>query len=154
MRDVVVGVDRSDTARRAAHAAAELASAYGVNLHIVMCVEETKSVGVAVGGDVFRSDWLTEAEQFLDELERALPHDSFSRHIGPGEPATVLCDEAKRLDAKAIAVGNRRVQGLRRVLGSVASDVLRHAPCDVLVANTTGAGAAHGDASPAGAAPA
>ena len=37
-----------------------------------------------------------------------------------------------------IVVGNRRVQGVSRVLGSIASDVLRRAPCDVLIVNTTG----------------
>jgi nucleotide-binding universal stress UspA family protein len=146
MRDVVVGVDRSETARRAALAASELAAAYGVNLHIVMCVEQTKAAGVAVGSDRFWSDWLSDAEQYLDELVQTLPNQSVSRSIGPGSPAATLCSEARRLDAKTIVVGNRRVQGLSRVLGSVAADVTRHAHCDVLVANTTGAG--HDEAAP------
>ena len=41
MRDIIVGIDRSETARRAAHRAAELAAAYDTNLHIVMCVDRT-----------------------------------------------------------------------------------------------------------------
>jgi nucleotide-binding universal stress UspA family protein len=48
-----------------------------------------------------------------------------------------MCDEAQRLEATMIVVGNHRVQGLTRVLGAVATDVTRHAPCDVLIANTT-----------------
>ena len=35
-----------------------------------------------------------------------------------------------------IVVGNKRVQGLARVLGSVASAVAQHAPCDVYIAKT------------------
>jgi nucleotide-binding universal stress UspA family protein len=49
----------------------------------------------------------------------------------------MLCEEAERLDARTIVVGNRRVQGISRVLGSVASDVTRQAPCAVLIANTS-----------------
>ena len=54
-----------------------------------------------------------------------------------GSPATATCEEATRLQAQTIVVGNRRVQGVTRVLGSVAADVTKHAPCDVLIANTT-----------------
>ena len=46
-------------------------------------------------------------------------------------------DEAARIDASMIVVGNRRVQGKARVLGSIATDVTRTAPCDVLVVDTT-----------------
>ena len=37
-----------------------------------------------------------------------------------------------------IVVGNRRVQGAGRILGSVAAHVTKNANCDVLVANTVG----------------
>ena len=36
-----------------------------------------------------------------------------------------------------IIVGNRRVQGAARILGSIATDVLHIAPCNVLVVHTT-----------------
>ena len=36
-----------------------------------------------------------------------------------------------------IVVGNRRVQGATRVLGSIANDVARQAPCNVLIVHTT-----------------
>jgi nucleotide-binding universal stress UspA family protein len=36
-----------------------------------------------------------------------------------------------------IVVGNRRMQGLGRLLGSVANDVAHHAPCDVHIVKTT-----------------
>jgi nucleotide-binding universal stress UspA family protein len=55
----------------------------------------------------------------------------------------VMCEEARRLEARMIVVGNRRVQGAARVLGSIASDVAKHAPCDVYIANTTGTATKH-----------
>ncbi|MBN4047478.1 universal stress protein [Acidimicrobiaceae bacterium AH-315-P05] len=138
MKDIIVGIDRSVTARWAAETAASLAMAYDANLHLVMCVSRTKPLDISVGTDQFHIDWLSEAEQFLDGLERALPHGSVSRAVGLGEPAKMLCEEAKRLEARAIVVGNRRVQGMSRMLGSVAGEVAKLAPCDVLVANTSG----------------
>lgn len=138
MKDVVVGVDRSETARKAAFAAAELAAAYGTNLHVVMCAEPERSVSVGIGSDRFQIDWVAEAGQFLDDLARQLPHGSVTHTVGEGDPAETLCNEARRLEARTIVVGNRRVQGVSRLLGSIAGDVLKQAPCDVLIVNTTG----------------
>ena len=56
-----------------------------------------------------------------------------------GKPAEALVKEAERLDARMIVVGNRRMQGLGRVLGSVANSVAHTASCDVYIANTYGA---------------
>lgn len=138
MDDIVVGIDRSEAARRAATTAAELASGLNANLHIVICAEKSKAVNVSVGGDSFRTDWLSEAQQYLDEVGRKLRHDSITTKVGMGDPAKTLCEEAERIGARMIVVGNRRVQGVSRVLGSVANEVLRNAPCDVMVANTFG----------------
>src|SRR5262245_7553427 len=145
MNEIVVGIDRSDTARRAAEEAADLARALSTTLHLLMCVERGSTQVVSVGGDQFRSDWLAEAEQFLDDVARALPHDAITRAAIVGDPAKTMCEEAKRLDARMIVVGNRRVQGASRVLGSIASDVLKHASCDVLIVNTTRAAKAKHD---------
>ena len=54
-----------------------------------------------------------------------------------GKPTEVLIGEAERLGASLIVVGNRRMQGLGRVLGSVANSVAHNAPCDVYIVKTT-----------------
>lgn len=138
MNDIIVGVDRSDTARRAAEKAAALAAALGANLHVIMSAEHGKALDMSVGGDTFRSDWVSETNQFLTDLGRSLKSGVVTTSVADGDPAKAICAEARRLDAQLIVVGNKRVQGLARVLGSVASDVIRLAPCDVYVANTTG----------------
>jgi nucleotide-binding universal stress UspA family protein len=137
MGSIVVGVDRSDTARRAAERAAVLAGRLGSDLHIVMCAERKPGVHMSVGTDSWQSDWLTDAQQFLEQLGRQLPHATVTTSVGDGDPAKAICDEARRLDADVIVVGNKRVKGLARVLGSVAGDVMKLAHCDVYVANTT-----------------
>lgn len=137
MDDVVVGIDESETAAQAARVAAEMAQALGVNLHLVTCADKSPSVELKVGTDRFHTDWLAKAELFLEDTARKLAYDQVTHAVGTGHPATVLCDEAERVGARMLVVGNRRVQGVTRVLGSVAGDVLKHAECDVLIVNTT-----------------
>ena len=124
MNDIIVGVDQSATARKAAESAAEIAAKCGTNLHLVTCVK---------GGDATSA-----ASTFLDQLARELGHDRITSKVGIGDVAEIICEEATRLDARMIVVGNVRVQGVTRVLGSIALDVAKHAPCDVLIANTAG----------------
>ncbi len=138
MQTIIVGVDQSETARRAAFAAAKIAAACCSPLHVVMAVNRGKPVEVSVGGsDRWHLDWLSSAEQFLDALVGELPACPTTRAVSLHDPATALCEEAERLDASMIVVGNRRVNGAARILGAVATDVARRAPCDVLIANTT-----------------
>ena len=137
MAAIIVGVDHSDTARKAAFAAAKLASACCKPLHVVMAVNHRNSVEVAVGGsDRWHVDSLTAAEQFLGALIGELPASPITHAVILTDPVTALCEEAERLEASVIVVGNRRVQGAARLLGAVATDVARRAPCDVLIANT------------------
>ena len=140
---IVVGVDGSDTAAKAAVAAARLAGATGSHLHIVTAYKEVTSGVVELGTDEF-----FDADEFYfssDEEALAVAHAEAARVGVAGvtveavhdKPADALISEAKRLGAKMIVVGNRRMQGLGRLLGSVANDVAHHAPCDVYIVKTT-----------------
>jgi len=137
MNDVIVGIDRSETARRAAETAAQLARDRQATLHLVMCIDRSSGGEVNVGGEHYFNDPISDAGDYLRDIERSLGDAEITRHVGTGDPSEMLCSEADRLGASTIVVGNRRVQGLSRVLGSVALDVIRNAPCDVLVAQTT-----------------
>lgn len=54
-----------------------------------------------------------------------------------GTPAEALIAHAEEHDASVIVVGNRRMKGLARVLGSVANSVAHEAKCNVYIADTT-----------------
>lgn len=136
MNDIIVGIDRTDTAHRAAVAAGELAARSGANLHLVTCIPESAPYE-STHKDTRKIDSIAEAEEFLRRLKESLPNTDVTANVGLGEPAAILCEEATRLQAALIVVGNRRVQGPSRVLGSIAADVARRADCDVLIANTT-----------------
>lgn len=133
---IVVGVDQSETARRAAFRAAELATALAAPLHLVMAASPGRADGLATETGR-RVDWLAGAEQFLDALTGELPGSQITHAVIADDPAIAMCDEAARIDAQMIVVGNRRVRGISRVLGAIATDVARRAPCDVLISDTT-----------------
>ncbi|MFT6763450.1 MAG: nucleotide-binding universal stress UspA family protein [Candidatus Aldehydirespiratoraceae bacterium] len=138
MSAIIVGVDHSQTAHLAAVKAAELAEALDKPLHLVMAVKSGTSQKVQVGADQFFDDWVTNANQFLQTMKMELGVENTTTALAGSDPAKSLCDEAARLDASMIVVGNKRVQGAKRVLGSIAAAVTRQAPCDVLVAHTMG----------------
>lgn len=137
MNEIVVGVDGSETARRAAVRAADLAVRLELPLHVVMCVPR-RARNVKAGGDQWHMDSGTSGEQYVDSLIIELPIETATRTVSFGDPVDSLCDEARRLEASMIVVGNKRVQGAKRILGSVAGGVMHHAPCDVLIVHTTG----------------
>ena len=56
----------------------------------------------------------------------------------PGDPREVLIDEARKERADLIVVGSHGRTGLEKlVMGSVATHVVTHAPCSVLVVRRT-----------------
>jgi nucleotide-binding universal stress UspA family protein len=133
---IVVGVDLSETARRAAEVAADLAVRTGSRVHVVRAVERGAVGEVTAGGEVFHVDWLDVASSELGDLVRDLEAPGATSAVVVGSAADVICREAERVGAEFVVVGNRRVRGIGRVLGSIANDVLRNAPCHVLVADT------------------
>lgn len=135
---IVVGVDKSATARAAADVAARLARMGGARLHVVTALNSIRAETITgPGGEEFFVDQSDEARLHLNDLGAVWPDLEVSVAVATGKPGDALVAEATRLGADLIVVGNKRVQSLARVLGSVASDVLRHAPCDVYIADTT-----------------
>jgi len=54
--------------------------------------------------------------------------------IVQGDPADLICEEAKEKGVSLIIIGTRGMTGVTRwVMGSVSSKVVNHAPCSVLV---------------------
>ena len=133
---VVVGVDGSPSARKAAEMALGLAESLGASLHIVTAFDVDRSETFGVGSDevkVWNSD---AAENVAKALSDARPKAEITHFAARGKPADALIKEAMRLDARLIVVGNRRMRGIGRLLGSVANSVAHNAPCDVYIANT------------------
>lgn len=119
-KNIVVGYDGSEAARRALDRAADLVDGYGSTLAVVSVADRD------VSG----------TERLLAEArDRLLARQVSARYLDPvGEPADTLVETAAELDADLLVVGRREHNALQRlVLGSVSSRVLHRASCDVLV---------------------
>ena len=146
MKKVVVGFDGSDSSHKAADEAAELARGLGAELHVVtVVIDDPKKHGFdidvvderAAGAVENRSRGLRErAATTAGQLDGSYPEVTVVTSVLSGPPARTLVEHAEAIGADIIVVGNRRVQGLGRLLGSVAIDILRDAPCSVHVVKT------------------
>ncbi|NUS37368.1 MAG: universal stress protein [Pseudarthrobacter sp.] len=134
---IVVGVDGSQTAKKAAESAWDLAAALGASLLVVSAFDTDRTEVFGSGSDQWIVSDADAAEQVARTVAESLGRDiPVTYTAARGRPADALIKEAVRTDARIIVVGNRRMQGIGRVLGSVANSVAHNAPCDVYIANT------------------
>lgn len=134
----VVGTDGSDTAARAVDRAGELALATGATVHVVCAYTNLGTTTIKAGSDTFVVSALTEAEDVAKNQASTLRARGITTTVAAvdGKPAATILAEAQRVAADLIVVGNRRMQGVQRILGAIANDVARHADCDVLIVKT------------------
>ena len=154
---VVVGTDGSPTAERAVRHGAELAAVDDARMVVVTAYESENRTGMEqlAGTDPSTAHvdpgaapadvrWmLTDRGQADGVAQKAR---NIAREAGvngvviqsdEGDPAEVLIDAANFYDADLLVVGSVGLVGAKRfLLGSVASSVLHHAPCDVLIVDT------------------
>jgi nucleotide-binding universal stress UspA family protein len=134
----VVGTDGSDTAAKAVERAGELAKATGATVHVVCAYTRRGTTTIQSGSDTYFISAFDDAELIAEKEAVALraAGENVTVAAADGKPAAIILDEAKRVNAELIVVGNRRMQGVQRILGAVANDVVHHADCDVLVVKT------------------
>ena len=142
-KSIVVGTDGSETADIALRRAIELAALTGGKLHVVSAYEPAPA---RVGGNrpvAEASEWTVGSDFKVEAvLQRAQDEANagsvdFEVHAPKGDAADSLIAAAKEHDADLIVLGSRGMRGARRVLGSVPNKVSHHAPCDVLIVQTT-----------------
>jgi nucleotide-binding universal stress UspA family protein len=133
MSTVVIGYDASETGSRAFEAGVELAAALDAEIHLVTAFTDGSGGGLTI------TDERRAAER---RLERAVERikggrSKITQHAIPEDPAEAIVRVATEVEADVIVIGNRGAQGAHRVLGSVASSIVGHAPCSVFVVKTT-----------------
>ena len=148
-RAIVVGTDGSVTATEAVRRAGALADAFGADLHVVnayrppaLVLATTADPGVMPSAVIeWEAAASEDARQLLDSVADELigVGASVTTHAVAAHPASAILSVAESVGADLIVVGNRGMQGTRRVLGSVPNHISHHARCDVLVVDTVGA---------------
>jgi nucleotide-binding universal stress UspA family protein len=138
---VVVGADDSPTAAEAVQKAVELVKLTAGKLHIVTAYvpqhfssssPEIDRYVKSLGSDALATSLLAELQS-----QARFAGIEVETHALTGAPADAICQVAAEVNADLIVVGNKGMQGVRRILGSVPNSVAHQAPCDVLIAFTT-----------------
>lgn len=142
---IVCGVDDSHGARRAAAVAGDLTGRLGARLTVVavfspvlFAVPEGRTPRDAEGQD--RASLLAERRRRTEAMAAQVADDAGVAAIAElrvmsGDPARVLVAEAQRAGDEVLIVVGSRGQGAIRaaILGSVSSQLVRDAPCPVVV---------------------
>jgi nucleotide-binding universal stress UspA family protein len=143
--NVVVGSDGSVTAELAVRSAAEIATQHGARLVIVTAYK-------AHGNEMARQSTVPEdvrwavtdvnqAEERVRRGREVAAEAGVTRvvtHAIAGSAADVLLDAAETFSADLIVLGSKGLtRSTHSVLGSVAASVAHHAPCDVMIVQTT-----------------
>lgn len=135
---VIVGVDGSPTSMKAAESARDTALALNARLHVLTAFDSGRTEYYRNESDTWVAPDAHSAQQIARSAATELetPGLSVTFSAARGKPADALVEEAERQAAQLIVVGNVRMQGIARVLGSVANSVAHNAPCDVLIVKT------------------
>jgi nucleotide-binding universal stress UspA family protein len=144
--NIVVGTDGSATAEKAVDQAGSIAAADGARVIVVTAfspgVATAGSAGEGIPDDLrFVLSDRVQAEELAERGRKRLKAAGVGKVVVQaiaGDPSSVLLEAAKDFDADLIVVGSKGLtSSVHFILGSVASSVSHHAPCDVLVAHTT-----------------
>jgi nucleotide-binding universal stress UspA family protein len=137
---VMVGVDGSNTAFKAASRAADIADGLNAELAVLSAHVKENTEVIKIGNDTWILDDAKQAQKMAELVASKLREEHPDLSIRPvavrGKPQEALVEEAARVGAGLLVVGNVGFKGLGRVLGSVANSVARNAPCDVLIVRT------------------
>lgn len=140
MERIVVGTDLTDRGNAAVNVAADLARQLGAALHVVaVCRIPVVTASPQMPPPVIdMSAQVDDAGQQVQALADRLRNGDLQveTHVLAGDPANGLCDVAETVDADLLVVGNRRMKGAGRVLGSVPNRVAHKADCNVLIVRT------------------
>jgi nucleotide-binding universal stress UspA family protein len=148
-KTIVVGTDGSETAGIAVHHATMLAISSGATLHIVHAYRpvllseaavaatsggltidvEGVNAGIAENAAGVCTHAATRAERTGVKVET---------HSMRGDASDALIAVAQEVGADLLVVGNRGMTSVKRfVLGSVPNKISHHAPCSVLIVDTS-----------------
>jgi len=138
LKRILVPIDFSDCSKKALQYALPLAKQHRAAITLLYVVPLSYAVGEYGGIDYVSLEAETRASAdkalaalAVDEIRGEVSVDTLVR---TGSPALEIIELAKRLPADMIVVSTHGRTGLKHVfLGSVAENVVRLAPCPVLV---------------------
>jgi nucleotide-binding universal stress UspA family protein len=151
---ILTGVDGSHTASKAAEIAASLAVDLKCDLYVISAYDPSQvslpkvgrfpsTSGAAEEFATHRKALETQAQtaaQIAEDTAILLRAQFTNLNIIAkgieGTPADAIVEEAEKLQTRFVVLGNKHVQGVSRILGSVAAAVARRIKTDLYIAHT------------------
>ena len=139
---ILVPIDFSDQSERVVEWATHLAKEHGSRICLVhayhLPVEFQQLEGAYLPAD-FWANVRDEASKTLATTAETIRASGIEVEevVREGYPATVIEEEAERIEADLIVLGTHGLSGLKHLLlGSIAERVVQKAPCPVLTVKT------------------
>lgn len=137
LKQILVPVDFSECSRKALRYALALASQFGGAIRLIHVIEAAYVMGDFGAADyaALEAELKTEAEKQLSGLAESEIGSTVpcTTTLCNGRPATEIAEAAREFEADLVVIATHGRTGLKHVLlGSVAENVVRHAPCPVL----------------------
>jgi len=137
IREILVPVDFSDCAEKALKYAIPFAKQFEARITLLHVVQLNYLVGTefaTVDYTFVEKDLRTQAANHLERLSSIDERVKCKTVVRTGQPVVEIVEAAKKLQTDLIVISTHGRTGLKHVLlGSVAENVVRHAPCPVLV---------------------
>ena len=136
-RKILHPTDYSESSRPALTEALSLARAHGAGLVLLHVVDSLGPEQLTYRESASADQPSAYRQQLFDELRHALPegtHLHVDYVLSEEDPVTAILRTQADLDCDLVVLGTHGVRGVRRwFTGSVAEEVVRRAPCPVLV---------------------
>ena len=139
MNSVLVAFDFGETSRSALTYGKNLARAFGGRLHVLHVANVISTSAAQFCPEGPGEPEAKASEIALNQLysllaaEDALPYANAAVRVSPS-PAQEIVEYAREIHADVVVIGTHGRSGVSRLLmGSVAENVVRNAPCPVLV---------------------
>jgi nucleotide-binding universal stress UspA family protein len=137
--NLLVPIDFSACSERALDYACELAARLGARIHVINAIGAAlPELSVALTDQMISSLRTSNAAALDKLIEPRRKRAAFGEiTVVDGDARDAILQAARAVHADLIVIGTHGRRGLSRVLlGSVAEDILRRAPCPVLAVRT------------------
>lgn len=136
-RKILIAVDEDPIAAHAAEVGMGLARALNAEIALIHAVDPSMTFAPepgAIGDELALRDRRDGARVIADFRARLPAETHVLQFVRQGRPGAEIARAAREWGADLIAIGSHGRRGLTRAaLGSVAEEVMRNAPCPVLV---------------------
>ncbi len=137
---ILVAIDGSDSSRKAARFAHDLAQQTKARITLLFVLEPPRMLALGfldselITGGQRSPEELAAVQRLLDEVAADLPQAQVTKVVEMGRPADTIVAQAEALGADHIVIGARGLNpGSKWLMGSVSDRVVQHAGRPVTV---------------------